>query len=162
MMPTRRDLRDEVTSRAVGGADDLDECRDARTPMSTPPTILHLPLHPRQPHPPLLLSPSALARELLAMTDRYTDELFALPASAATTITFPVSRLVVDPERFLDDALESMSQRGMGVLYERTSTGAPLRSPPSADERRHLLAQFYEPHHAALRTRAAWSSMSEV
>jgi N-formylglutamate amidohydrolase len=84
------------------------------------------------------------------MTDRYTDELFALPLDAATTVAFPVSRLVVDPERFADDADEPMSRKGMGVIYEQTAAGEPLRRPPTPDERRRLLARFYEPHHAAL------------
>ena len=51
----------------------------------------------------LLLTPHHLEHELLAMTDHYTDELFALPSSVATTVAYPVSRLVVDPERFADD-----------------------------------------------------------
>ena len=98
----------------------------------------------------LLLTPEELEHELLVMTDRYTDELFGLPSEIATTVAFPVSRLVVDPERFTDDAHEPMAQKGMGVVYARTSTGAPLRRPLSADERGRLLARFYEPHHAAL------------
>jgi N-formylglutamate amidohydrolase len=100
----------------------------------------------------LLLTPAELLQELLVMTDRYTDELFALPSSLATTVAFPVSRLVVDPERFTDDDSEPMARKGMGVVYERTAAGAPLRQPPSAERRRDLLARFYEPHHAALTT----------
>jgi N-formylglutamate deformylase len=100
----------------------------------------------------LLLTAAQLEHELLVMTDRYTDELFALPSSVATTVAFPVSRVVVDPERFADDACEPMVGKGMGVIYTRTATGHPLRRPPSADERRRLLARFYEPHHAALTT----------
>jgi N-formylglutamate deformylase len=84
------------------------------------------------------------------MTDRYTDELFALPASLATTVAFPVSRLVVDPERFTDDESEPMARKGMGAVYERTAAGHPLRRPPSARQRQRLLALFYERHHAAL------------
>lgn len=106
----------------------------------------------------LLLTPEQLERELLLMTDRYTDELFQLPASVATTVAFPVSRLVVDPERFTDDAREPMARRGMGVIYTSTSDGHPLRHPPTASQRQQLLARFYEPHHAAL-TRAVENAL---
>lgn len=121
-----------------------------------PAVVVHIP-HASLEVPPdvaatFLLEPEVLEHELLVMTDRYTDELFALPSSLATTVTFRASRLVVDPERFTDDALEPMAQKGMGVVYTRTSTGRPLRRPPSLDERRHLLACFYEPHHAELTT----------
>ena len=100
----------------------------------------------------LLLDAAEIEHELLVMTDRYTDELFAMPPSQATTAAFPVSRLVVDPERFTDDAREPMAIKGMGVIYTRTADGQPLRHPPSAAERQRLLARFYEPHHAALTT----------
>lgn len=98
----------------------------------------------------LSLLDSGLDAELLAMTDRYTDELFALPAEVAATIVFPVSRLVVDPERFVDDEREPMTERGMGVIYTRTSRGERLRLDPSPEERRVLLDRYYHPHHAAL------------
>jgi N-formylglutamate deformylase len=98
----------------------------------------------------LLLTPEELEHQLLVMTDRYTHELFAVPSTQATTVAFPVSRVVVDPERFADDAHEPMAGKGMGVIYTKTASGQPLRRPPSDEQRRNLLARFYEPHHAAL------------
>ncbi|MEI8367939.1 MAG: N-formylglutamate amidohydrolase [Planctomycetia bacterium] len=97
-----------------------------------------------------LLAEDQLRREVLRMTDWYTDELFALPAHEATTVRFPVSRLVVDPERFVDDAEEPMAGRGMGVIYTKTADGLPLRALPSPQERQQLLDRFYHPHHQRL------------
>jgi len=119
-----------------------------------PVAVLHVP-HASTLVPPdlrahLLVDDAALEEELLRMTDRFTDELFHLPAAEATTIRFPVSRLVVDPERFLDDALEPMAKRGMGVIYIRRSDGRPLRATPSEDERNALIDRFYHRHHRAL------------
>ena len=82
------------------------------------------------------------------MTDRYTGELFNL--REAQRVVFPVSRLVLDPERFLDDTQELMATRGMGVIYTRTSTGKILRHRPSAQARPNLVIRFYIPHHRAL------------
>ena len=93
------------------------------------------------------LTDEALARELLLMTDRYTGELFDI--SPANALRFPVSRLVVDPERFPDDAGEPMAAVGMGAVYVRTHLGTPLRRLETG-ERRALLERFYEPHHRAL------------
>jgi len=64
-----------------------------------------------------LLSDKELSAELLRMTDHYTH------------VIFPVSRLIIDPGRFLDDAKEAMSEVGMGVIYTRTSDGRVLRDP---------------------------------
>jgi N-formylglutamate deformylase len=117
-----------------------------------PRMVLHLPhasLHVPS-DVPFLLDHVELEGELLRMTDRYTDELFAFPADVATTVAFPVSRLVVDPERFIDDAQEPMSRKGMGAVYTWTADGRPLRAEPSTSERQQLMARYYEPHHAAL------------
>ena len=57
-----------------------------------------------------------LKLELLKMTDHYTDELFLLPPQVATTVVYPISRLVCDPERYPDDSEETMAARGMGVI----------------------------------------------
>ncbi len=119
--------------------------------------VLHVP-HASRVVPPdargaLLLPDDALAAELLRMTDAHTDDLFALPPDVAATVHFPVSRLVVDPERFADDALERMAARGMGAVYTRTSLGGVLREPPTSAERARLLEVHYAPHHERL-TRA--------
>ena len=76
-----------------------------------PAVVIHIP-HSSTVIPPeyrdqLVLSDDDLAAELVRMTDAYTDELFALASDTATTIQFPVSRLVLDPERFEDDQQES-------------------------------------------------------
>lgn len=119
-----------------------------------PRVVVHIPhsstVIPADAVPALGLSAEDVDAELLAMTDRYTDELFAVAPSLATTVRFPVSRLVVDPERFVDDGQEPMAARGMGVVYTRTSGGRRLRRDPTTAERAVLLARFYEPHHRTL------------
>ena len=126
---------------------------DARSP-AHPPVVLHIPHSatsiPADVRRTLLVSDEELRRERLLVTDWYTDELFAVPSHAATTVRFPVSRLVVDPERFQDDEREVMAERGIGVVYTRTTEGEPLREVPSPAEREELLRRFYQPHHAAL------------
>lgn len=124
--------------------------------------VLHVPhsslIIPSDLRKNLRISDEALDRELLRLTDRYTDELFALPPSEAVTIRFPVSRLVLDPERFLDDSLEPMAERGMGVIYTSNTDLESLRDEPSSKQRQALIQRFYEPHHAAL-TRAVQASL---
>jgi N-formylglutamate deformylase len=127
-----------------------------------PAVVVHIPhasvVVPSDVAADMLLTPDELEHELLVMTDRYTDELFALPALLATTVAFPVSRLVVDPERFTDDESEPMARKGMGVVYERTAAGYSLRRLPSARQRQRLLELFYEPHHRALTRRSTMPS----
>jgi N-formylglutamate deformylase len=101
-------------------------------------------------HSSYLLNSEKLEHELHHMTDAHTDDLFDVPFGEA--IRFPVSRLVLDPERFTDDAQEPMSARGMGVIYTRTANQQPLRTPPSDAERASLFQRFYDPHHARLTT----------
>ena len=126
--------------------------------------ILHIPhsatVIPPDVRPRLLVSDDVLRGELLAMTDWYTDELFALPAADAVPVRFPISRLVLDAERFLDDSQEVMASRGMGVIYTRTHDGQVLRGAPNAAERQALIERYYVPHHAAL-TQAVRSALDE-
>jgi len=96
------------------------------------------------------LSDSELEEELLKMTDSYTNELFAPNFEGTQSVVFPVSRLVVDPERFIDDDQENMAARGMGAIYTRISDGRPLRNPPSKNERKVVIERFYRPHHLKL------------
>jgi N-formylglutamate deformylase len=94
-----------------------------------------------------VLSPDELSIELLLMTDAFTDELFDLPG--ATVVRFPLSRLVVDVERFPDDAEEPMIRVGMGMIYTRTAAGRDLKRRLTAYETGALRA-FYDRHHRAL------------
>ena len=72
---------------------------------------------------------------------------------------FPVSRLVVDPERFPEDSQEPMSQVGMGVTYTRGSLRQPLREQPAQGKCQELLERYYIPHHQKL-TDAVEESLS--
>jgi N-formylglutamate deformylase len=114
--------------------------------------ILHIPHSsttiPSEYRDRFLLSDECLATEMLRMTDHFTDELFS--RIGGTEIVFPVSRLLVDVERFEDDAHEAMAKKGMGVLYTKTHAQHPLRACPTAEEREVLLNAFYRPHHQAL------------
>ena len=97
-----------------------------------------------------LLTDSELALELLKMTDSYTDELFCDLFTDAQSIKSNVSRLVVDVERFRDNDLESMSQIGMGAVYDSTCALTKLRRAITESEREALLSAYYDSHHAAL------------
>lgn len=118
------------------------------------PLIIHAPhasvWMPHEERGSIVLDDKALRAELLRMTDAFTDELFEVPDEHAHVIRYPVSRLLLDPERFEDDAAEPMSARGMGVIYTRTSIGTPLRHAVEPAERERLLDTYYRPHHARL------------
>jgi N-formylglutamate amidohydrolase len=115
--------------------------------------ILHIPhsskLIPRNFRDQFVLSDDDLAAELTLMTDAFTDELFTL--REARTLRFPISRLLVDVERFPDDAEEPMSKVGMGMIYTRTAGGKKLKRELQPQER-SLLVSHYETHHQALLT----------
>ena len=127
--------------------------------------ILHIPHSstdiPGEIRPSISLSDDELRDELLKMTDRFTDELFTGHSAPVSPVIFPVSRLVLDPERFLDDKQEPMSQKGMGVVYTKTSAGNPLREGGFLPDRAALVHAYYEPHHDLL-TRLAARSIQEA
>ena len=116
--------------------------------------ILHLPhastLIPEDLRNDFLLSNQELQEELNRITDHATDQIFQQAFPEAKAIVFPVSRLVVDPERFSEDFQEPMSQVGMGVTYTRGSLRQPLREQPSQGKRQELLERYYIPHHQKL------------
>ena len=97
-----------------------------------------------------LLNPREVAEELLVMTDHHTDSLFEF--DGADRLVFPVSQLLVDPERFRDDAQEPMSSCGMGAVYTKTHDGRDLKSDRV---REAVVEEYYDPHHAAM---DAWAS----
>ena len=114
--------------------------------MTTNHVILHVP-HSSTVIPngcQFLLTDSQLSLELDKLTDHHTETLFNYVGAAK--IVFPVSRLVVDPERFIQDPMESV---GMGVVYTHTTNGGALRA-ISAVDRLALIDTYYHPHHATL------------
>lgn len=95
----------------------------------------------------LLLDDEALARELDAMTDAFTDVVAQLAADSAGVRPWlfvnGLSRLVVDPERFPDER-EEMNAAGMGAAYIRTCEGFNLRHDPTG-----LVEKYFDPYSRA-------------
>ncbi len=118
-------------------------------------TILHIPhssrVIPDSVRAGIMLSDEELECELLRLTDAYTDEIFGFDSHSivAQSIVFGVNRLVVDPERFLNDDYEPMSGFGMGAIYTKTADGRTLRT-IEGDFREKLIESYYKPHHGAL------------
>jgi len=117
------------------------------------PIILHVP-HASRVIPPdvradIVLGNAELEHELDRMTDSFTDVIAAralvAPGLYARVVASPVSRLVVDVERFTDGS-EPMEAVGMGAIYTRTHDGEVLRE--SIDN--GLLDRYFHPHAAAM------------
>lgn len=113
--------------------------------------ILHIPhsscVIPDDFRDQIVLSDNELSTELLLMTDWFTDELFVLPET--TILRFPISRLLVDVERFPDDIQEPMSSVGMGMIYKCTAHRNELKRKLQPHEIKSLV-QYYETHHERL------------
>jgi len=127
--------------------------------------ILHIPHSstyiPQEQKKCISLSDKELDYEILCMTDMFTDELFSSCVSTRDNIiTFPISRLVVDPERFVNDDDEIMSKIGMGVIYNKTSVGHELRVAATKNEKKYLIEKYYSPHHQLL-TSAVEQSLAQ-
>jgi len=118
------------------------------------PLILHIPHSstyiPEDLRSSICLTDDELEQEKLIMVDKYTDELFKPNSPLIQEVVFPVCRLVVDPERFVDDSMEVMAKNGMGVVYTRTEQGKPLRKSLTPENRQQLIERFYVPHHDKL------------
>jgi len=91
------------------------------------------------------LSKKDLQFELLKMTDHFTDELFDVSYDNIYQLKFPISRLLVDVERFEKDELEPMFKVGMGCVYEKTHDGKSLKL--VKDIKHELINKFYKIHH---------------
>ena len=91
------------------------------------------------------LSKKDLEVEILKMTDHFTDELFDVSSHNIDLLKFPISRLLVDVERFEKDELEPMSKVGMGCIYEKTYDGNSLKNVEYI--KGELINKFYKTHH---------------
>ena len=129
--------------------------KSSSTSCEMPPwVIFHIPhdstVIPSEVRDQFVLNDKDLSREIIKMTDHHTYDLIASISSTSQIVKFPVSRLVVDVERFESDCDEYMAARGMGVIYKSTHELKPLRRPMLTAEREHLLSKWYRPHHALL------------
>ena len=82
--------------------------------------------------------------ELDKLTDHFTDSM--VEGVEGTKVIFPYSRLLVDVERFVDDALEPMSERGMGVIYSNGHALNNIRRNLTDEEKKELLGLYWEHH----------------
>jgi N-formylglutamate deformylase len=94
-----------------------------------------------------LVDDKTLNREILKLTDWYTDELFHSEVDIIVKAEF--SRIFCDPERFPDDSQELMAQFGMGVLYVKSDDGKIIRQ-ISTELRQRILNEYYWQHHKKL------------
>ncbi len=116
--------------------------------------ILHIPHSsvsvPRDVRNTFKLSSRELKEEIIQLSDLHTESLFANKIEHSISVVFPVSRVVVDPERFSDDEDEPMSRYGMGAVYTHTVDGNILRDNLTQKERNRLMKKYYFPHHNLL------------
>ena len=87
-----------------------------------------------------------IRKELITLTDWYTDELFYTENDVI--VKAPFSRIFCDVERFENDDDEIMSKVGMGVLYESFDDGSLLRK-VTPTLRSKIITNFYWKHHNA-------------
>ncbi|KHD78800.1 N-formylglutamate amidohydrolase [Actinoplanes utahensis] len=115
------------------------------------PVILHVP-HAAREIVASGLFPATIGRELDHLTDAHTDLIAGAAADAARTRPWifvnRLSRLVVDPERFVDD---EMVQAGMGPVYTHGHAGDRLRPDDPARDA-GLLKTYLEPYAEAMAT----------
>lgn len=128
-------------------------------PMSLPQVIARIAKHPRVivniPHASTYLPKHcglSCPREDQERIARYSADLYTdeMAPAGCFAVTAPVSRIVVDMERFVDDAQEPAAKLGSGVIPTRAYDGTELRNLPSEKRRKQLLRRYYYPHHEEL------------
>ena len=98
-----------------------------------------------------VISEQELHEEQRRLVDWFTDDLYAgIIRCGGCVVRHDVSRFVLDPERFEDDAEECMAKQGMGVIYTHGYSGKRIRRELSLDQREDLLNRYYRPYHAEL------------
>jgi len=94
-----------------------------------------------------VVSDTELQKEILLLTDWYTDDLFSFVDGISIVAGF--NRVFCDVERFADDDKEVMSDVGMSVAYTKCDDGSELRN-VSDDVKADILNRYYYPHHKRL------------
>jgi N-formylglutamate amidohydrolase len=94
------------------------------------------------------LNDEELEQNIYQYADYKTDELYGELVNSFDSVINQYSRLFMDPERFFDDAKESMQiNHGLGWFYENAILEKkPLRGTKHKDE----IAEYYHAHHEKL------------
>lgn len=125
--------------------------------------VPHASLHiPEEAWSDFLVERSAVEREALASADLFTDQMAHDAWPDAKIIEAPVSRIVVDVERYDDDSREEMATVGRGALYTHDHRQNRIRKDLSAPRRAELLARYYAPHWARLSEAAAGATLIDL
>ena len=94
----------------------------------------------------IFMHPEEMASLAISSADLYTDELYRYPA---TSVVFPVSRLIYDVERFRNPEDETMSKLGMWICYTHDQNGRRIVNYDKSHAE-EILALYYDKHHARL------------
>ena len=94
----------------------------------------------------IFLRSEGLANMATFSADLYTDDLYRYPA---TSVIFPVSRLICDVERFRNPEDEAMSKLGMWICYTHDQNGRRITNYEN-DHVNEILTRYYDKHHAQL------------
>jgi predicted N-formylglutamate amidohydrolase len=118
--------------------------------------IIHVPhggmIIPNDVRGGIVLGDAELANESVIMADIATDQLardvYARSVIKPWVFINNLSRLVIDPERFLDES-ETMNAVGMGAVYTRTSDQQTLRLTDAVRDQK-LVDEYFKPYSEAL------------
>lgn len=83
-------------------------------------------------------------------SDFLTKELYTCSDFDVDYLVAPISRIVCDVERFVDDRMEPMSSHGLGVVYRKSFDGVVIRRELTETEKQSIIKDVYNPHHARL------------
>ena len=112
--------------------------------------------------PEFLIDPARVNQEARVSADLYTDLMAREAWPNAEIIEAPVSRIIVDVERYEDDAFEEMARVGRGVIYTHDHMQERTRKDPSFETRVDLLARYYTPHWSKLRAAAIGATLIDL
>lgn len=99
-----------------------------------------------------ILSPTEIREEAITSADLYTDILAKAAWPNSKIVGAPVSRIVIDVERYSNDSEEVMAKYGRGMIYSATHNGKLMRRDVLITERQLLQAKWYDPHWTQLRS----------
>jgi N-formylglutamate deformylase len=125
--------------------------------------VPHASLHiPEDVWPEFLVDRDAIEREVVTSADLYTDQIAYEAWPNAKIVEAIASRIVVDVERYEEDALEEMAKVGRGAFYTHDHRQERIRQDLLPPRRAELLARYYTPHWARLREAAAGATLIDL